>query len=66
MLAKLKSYFARCKLRPISSTSILHHVFHGMHGVYFGAVFLEAHGFYAITGGAMLVLLVLNYFLHFD
>lgn len=44
----------------------LHHAFHGMHGVYFGSVFFEGHGLYAVAGGAMLVLLGLNYFLHFD
>lgn len=36
-----------------------------VHVGYFSAVFVEAHGLYAIMGGAMALLVVLNWFFHF-
>lgn len=44
----------------------LHHVEHGMHSVYFGAVALEGHGIYAMAGGILFLLVIANYFFHYD
>lgn len=44
----------------------LHKSFKGMHAVYFGAVLFEGHGIYAATGGALMVLTVLDWFVHFE
>lgn len=34
------------------------------HVVYFGAVFIEAHGVYAYAGGALLLFTVVDYVFH--
>lgn len=44
----------------------LRHTTHGLHSVYFGSVALEGHGLYAMAGGGLLLLGVVNYFLHFE
>jgi len=44
----------------------LRHGSHAIHCSYFGAVWWEAHGLYAAMGGVLLVLGVLNYFVHFE
>ena len=38
----------------------------GIHSLYFLAVAIEGHGFYAMAGGVLAVLAVLNVFLHFE
>jgi hypothetical protein len=65
-MEKLKKIFQGMTFRKPHVDDTLRHVFHGLHGVYFGSVFLEGHGVYAMASGGLLVLLVLNYFLHFD
>lgn len=40
--------------------------FHGTHALYFGAVFVEGHGVYAMAGGMLLLLTVANWFFHFE
>lgn len=42
------------------------HLFEGGHVMYFAAVFFEAHGSYALIGGGMAFLVVLNLWLHFS
>lgn len=37
-----------------------------VHTIYFGAVFVEGHGYYAIAGGTLCILTIANYFLHFE
>lgn len=65
-MQKIKDKFNGARLRWPDRNHVLHHTFHGMHGVYFGSVFLQGHGVYAIAGGIMVVLIGLNYVLHFD
>ena len=38
----------------------------GIHSLYFMAVAIEGHGYYAMCGGVLAVLAVLNVFLHFE
>lgn len=38
----------------------------GIHSLYFMAVAVEGHGYYAMCGGVLAILSVLNVFLHFD
>lgn len=38
----------------------------GIHAIYFGAVGIEGHGYYAICGAILCVLAILNVFLHFE
>lgn len=38
----------------------------GVHSLYFTAVAIEGHGFYATCGGVLAVLAVLNIFLKFE
>jgi hypothetical protein len=56
----------RISFKVPSRNAVLHHVEHGMHSVYFGAVALEGHGLYATAGGILFVLVILNYFFHYD
>lgn len=38
----------------------------GFHTFYFAAVAVEGHGYYAIAGGSLFLLAVLDFFLHFE
>lgn len=38
----------------------------GFHTAYFALVYIEGHGLYAITGGLLFLLAVLDFFLHFE
>lgn len=45
---------------------LLHEGHKGVHAIYFGAVGIEGHGYYAICGGILCILAVLNIFLKFE
>lgn len=50
----------------VNAHKTLHSTFHGTHALYFGAVFIEGHGVYAVAGGALLLMTVANWFIHFE
>ncbi len=56
----------KANLRVPAANDTLRHVFHGTHYAYYGFAMLEGHGMYAVVCGSIIVLLTLNYFLHFD
>lgn len=45
---------------------LLHSSYKGGHTTYFLAVFIEGHGFYALTGGFLFALCILDFFIHFE
>lgn len=44
---------------------LLHRAHNGIHTSYFALVFVEGHGLYAMAGGALCLLSIANFFLHF-
>lgn len=46
--------------------TIAHRAEHGLHLVYFAAVWMEGHGIYSMAGGGLFLLFGLNLLLHFD
>lgn len=56
----------RINLRIPTRDELLHRSYKGGHTAYFALVYLEGHGLYAVTGGALFLLAVLDWFLHFE
>jgi hypothetical protein len=63
---KLIPTFKVPTFRIPSKQVILGRFSHCVHVTYFGAVALEGHGIYATAGGLMCILVILNFFLHFE
>lgn len=68
MFARLIDFMARNRIafRVPHVDDFCRHATHGLHCSYFGAAALEGHGMYAIFAGALLVLGIADYFLHFE
>lgn len=47
-------------------TDVARHTSHGIHVSYFGFAAIEGSGFYALAAGALCILGILNYFIHFE
>lgn len=54
------------RIRIPTSHEIMHRSYKLGHISYFGFVFLEGHGFYAMIGGGLFFLTFLDLFLHFE
>lgn len=61
----MKRIVAILRLPKEARNAALRSLFKATHIGYFGAVFAEGHGFYAMLGGAMLVFVVVDLFVHF-
>lgn len=57
---------AKLKLKLPERNKALHHTAHGLHATYLGAGAIAGHGLESIACGGLLVLVIINYFLHFD
>lgn len=56
----------KTSIRPPDKKRVLFHGAHVVHGTYLSAAFLHGSGIEAYACGALLLLLVANYFIHFD
>lgn len=56
----------KVSLRVPDKKRVLYHSAHAVHGTYLSAAFLHGSGIEAYACGGLLLLLILNYFLHFD
>lgn len=54
------------RLRVPARNELLGKAHKGIHTAYFALVYIEGHGMYAMAGGSLFVLAVLDFFLHYE